>query len=228
MKRSEINAAIDTARAALKEQNITLPCFGYFTPEEWMEKTDVCQNVFAVMLGWDVTDFGTDDFSHQGCVLFTVRNGSPDGAGVPYAEKYLIFNDAPAQAIPLHFHFKKTEDIINRAGGIMCIELYNSTPDGDLDRASDVTFYTDGIRNTVPAGTVVEITTGNSITLTPGLYHRIFAKEGTGILIAGEVSSINDDNTDNRFYAPTNRFCGIDEDEAPRYILANEYDKFVL
>jgi len=51
---------------------------------------------------------------------------------------------------------------------------------------------------------------------------------GTGTLIAGEVSSINDDNTDNRFYAPTARFCGIDEDEEPRYILANEYEKFVL
>lgn len=228
MKRSEINAAIDTARAELQKQNITLPCFGCFTPEEWEEKKDSCANVFAVMLGWDVTDFDTDDFAHQGCVLFTVRNGSPDGAGVPYAEKYLIFNDAPAQAIPLHFHFKKTEDIINRAGGVMCIEVYNSTPDGDLDRESDVTFYTDGIKNVVPAGTVVEITTGNSITLTPGLYHRIFAKAGTGMLIAGEVSSINDDNTDNRFYAPTNRFCGVEEDEAPRYILANEYDKFIL
>ena len=228
MKRSEINAAIDTARAELKKQNITLPCFGYFTPEEWKVKKDLCENVFSVMLGWDVTDFDTDDFAHQGCVLFTVRNGSVDGSGVPYAEKYLIFNDVPSQAIPLHFHFKKTEDIINRAGGIMCIEVYNSTPEGDLDRASDVVFYTDGIKNVVPAGTVVEITTGNSITLTPGLYHRIFVKEGTGMLIAGEVSSINDDKTDNRFYAPTARFCGVEEDEAPRYILANEYEKFVL
>ena len=110
----------------------------------------------------------------------------------------------------------------------MCIEVYNSTPDGDLDRESDVTFYTDGIKNTVPAGSIVEITTGNSITLTPGLYHRIFAKEGSGMLIAGEVSSINDDKTDNRFYAPTARFCGVEEDEAPRYILANEYEKFIL
>ena len=226
MKRSEINAAIAHAKALLAENNIALPFFGYTTPEE-IRACDLTR-IKAVMLGWDVTDFDTDDFAHQGCVLFTVRNGSVDGAGVPYAEKYLIFNDVPSQAIPLHFHFKKTEDIINRAGGIMCIEVYNSTPDGDLDRASDVVFYTDGIKNVVPAGTVVEITTGNSITLTPGLYHRIFVKEGTGMLIAGEVSSINDDKTDNRFYAPTARFCGVEEDEAPRYILANEYEKFVL
>lgn len=227
MKRSEINAAIDAARAALKKENITLPCFGYFTPDEWQEKKAFCENVFSVMLGWDVTDFDTDDFAHQGCVLFTVRNGTPDGKGVPYAEKYLIFNDSPAQAIPLHFHFRKTEDIINRAGGTMCIEVYNSTPDGGLDTVGDVTFYTDGIVHCVPAGTVVEITTGNSITLTPGLYHRIFVKEGTGTLIAGEVSSINDDTNDNRFYQPTARFCGIDEDEPARYILANKYDAVI-
>lgn len=224
MKRSEINAAIDRASAELRRHNITLPCFGYFSPEDWQAKKADCENVFSVMLGWDVTDFNSDDFAHQGCVLFTVRNGSKTGAGVPYAEKYLIFNDTPAQAIPLHFHFEKTEDIINRAGGVMCIELYNSTPDGDLDRESDVTVYTDGIRNVVPAGTVMEVTTGNSITLTPGLYHRIFVREGTGMLIAGEVSSINDDTCDNRFYQPTARFCGIDEDEPPRYLLANEYN----
>ncbi len=225
MKRSEINAAIVRAVKTLRKENITLPSFGYFSPEEWAEKKEVCENAITVGLGWDVTDFGSGDFTRTGCTLFTVRNGNKAGQGTPYAEKYLIFCDAPSQEIPLHFHFEKTEDIINRAGGIMCIEVYNSTPDGELDRASDVTFYTDGMKNVVPAGTVVEIENGNSITLTPGLYHRIFAKEGTGMLIAGEVSSINDDTCDNRFYAPTDRFCGIDEDEVIRYYLANEYDR---
>ncbi|MBQ8577721.1 MAG: D-lyxose/D-mannose family sugar isomerase [Clostridia bacterium] len=223
MKRSEINTAVEGAMAALKHENITLPSFAYFTPEEWRTRKADCENAIAVMLGWDVTDFSSGDFAHVGCTLFTVRNGSGDGRGVPYAEKYLIFSDDPAQEIPLHFHFEKTEDIINRAGGVMCIEVYNSLPDGELDREGDVTVYTDGIRNVVPAGTVMEITNGNSITLTPGLYHRIFAKAGTGTLIAGEVSSINDDTRDNRFYRPTARFCGIDEDEPIRHLLANEY-----
>ncbi len=225
MKRSEINAAIVRAVKTLRRENITLPAFGYFTPSEWSERKADCENAIAVGLGWDVTDFGTGDFTNSGCTLFTVRNGNKEGMGTPYAEKYLIFCDAPAQEIPLHFHFEKTEDIINRAGGIMCIQVYNSTPDGELDTESDVVFYTDGIRNVAAPGTVVEITTGNSITLTPGLYHRIFAKEGSGMLVAGEVSSINDDTKDNRFYAPTARFCGIEEDEVIRYLLANEYDK---
>lgn len=223
MKRSEINAAIVRAKDALRQANITLPFFSDFSAEDWKLHAERGANAVGVMLGWDVTDFNSGDFNRIGCTLFTVRNGSKTGLGVPYAEKYLIFNDSPAQEIPLHFHFEKTEDIINRAGGVMCIELYNSLPDGELDRENDVVVYTDGFRNTVAAGTVMEITTGNSITLTPGLYHRIFAKEGTGILIAGEVSSVNDDTCDNRFYRPTERFCGITEDEAPLYPLVNEY-----
>ncbi|MBP3919872.1 MAG: D-lyxose/D-mannose family sugar isomerase [Clostridia bacterium] len=225
MKRSEINAAITRAMAALQKENITLPAFASYTAEDWKKLGARCENAVSVMLGWDVTDFNSGDFLHKGCTLFTVRNGSKSGIGTPYAEKYLIFSDTPPQEIPLHFHFEKTEDIINRAGGVMCIELYNSTADGEIDYKNDVTFYTDGIKNVLPAGSVIEITTGNSITLTPGLYHRIFVKEGTGILIAGEVSSINDDTCDNRFATPTKRFCGIEEDEPIQYFLANEYDK---
>ncbi|MBO5649751.1 MAG: D-lyxose/D-mannose family sugar isomerase, partial [Clostridia bacterium] len=206
----------------MKEQNITLPSFGYYSPEDWKQKKDSCETIFEVMLGWDVTDFGTNDYNRIGCALFTLRNGSLEGAGVPYAEKYLIFTET--QAIPLHFHYMKQEDIINRAGGTMCVEVYASTEDGELDRETDVVVYTDGVRNVVPSGTVIEITTGNSITLTPGLYHRIYVKEGTGALIAGEVSSVNDDRVDNRFYEPTARFCGIEEDEPARYILSNEYN----
>ncbi len=225
MKRSQINAAIDRARCALKAQNISLPCFADFTPGDFRRKKEDCQTISAVMLGWDVTDFGSGDFDHIGCVLFTVRNGSAEdpAIGVPYAEKYMVFCDSPSQEIPMHFHYQKQEDIINRAGGLMCIQVYNAAPDGSLDQTSDVTVYTDGIRNVVPAGTVLEITAGNSVTLTPGLYHRIFVKEGSGLLIAGEVSSVNDDHTDNHFLTPTNRFCGIEEDADKRYLLVGEY-----
>ncbi|MCQ2432140.1 MAG: D-lyxose/D-mannose family sugar isomerase [Clostridia bacterium] len=227
MKRSQINAAIDKAMAACRKNNFTLPCFGYFTPADWKTKGEECKTIVDVMLGWDVTDFGSGDFDRVGAVLFTLRNGSckDPSIGVPYAEKLMMFDDTVAeQEIPLHFHFRKHEDIINRAGGTMCVQLFGSTPDGDLDREHEIVVYTDGIRNVVPAGTVMEITTGNSITLTPGLYHRIFVKKGTGMLIAGEVSSINDDHIDNRFYETTARFCAVEEDEPKRYILANEYE----
>ena len=34
---------------------------------------------------------------------------------------------------------------------------------------------------------------------------------------------VNDDNTDNRFLNPMGRFPKIEEDEAPLYLLCNEY-----
>ena len=45
-------------------------------------------------------------------------------------------------------------------------------------------------------------------------------------MLAGEVSTINDDNTDNRFYEPADRFTEIKEDEPPLYLLVNDYARF--
>ena len=65
---------------------------------------------------------------------------------------------------------------------------------------------------------------GQSITLTPGLYHRFWGEEGTGTVLVGEVSQCNDDSADNRFYDPVGRFPQIEEDEAPLHLLCNEYN----
>jgi len=224
MKRSEINAAIAHAMALLKENNITLPFFGYMTKADW-EKSDLDFTVLKnVMMGWDVTDFSTGDFDHVGSTLFTVRNGSPydKKMGVPYAEKYIIMQAKCNQEIPMHFHNLKSEDIINRAGGLLNIEVYNSTPDGKLDTENPVKLYQDGILTTLEPGAVIKVKTGNSVTLTPGIYHRFFATEGD--VIVGEVSSINDDNLDNVFLTPMGRFSEIEEDEPITYIMVKEFD----
>jgi D-lyxose ketol-isomerase len=55
-----------------------------------------------------------------------------------------------------------------------------------------------------------------SITLLPGQYHEFWAEPGSGKVLLGEISSVNDDNTDNRFYEPLGRFPEIEEDE-PRF-----------
>lgn len=223
MKRSQIDSSIEGAIRLLAENNITLPFFGYLTAGEWKKaaaETDMT-NVREMMLGWDVTDFGSGDFDRCGCVLFTARNGNLNGAGTPYAEKYLVFNGR-GQEIPLHYHMTKTEDIINRAGGLLCVTVYNSKPDAALDTESDVEYYSDGVKHTVKAGSTIEIPRGCSITLTPYMFHSIHAKIGLGALIAGEVSRVNDDRIDNVFAEKTDRFCGIDEDEEARYLLVNE------
>jgi D-lyxose ketol-isomerase len=59
--------------------------------------------------------------------------------------------------------------------------------------------------------------------LTPYLYHEFWAEEGTGTAIVGEVSSVNDDEMDNSFYATIGRFPSIDEDEPVAHKLCTEY-----
>lgn len=55
------------------------------------------------MLGWDLTDFGSNAFEKLGLLFFTIRNGSPDiNAAKNYAEKIMI--SLPGQVTPIHFH----------------------------------------------------------------------------------------------------------------------------
>lgn len=225
MKRSEINRAIRWAEELCRRHNISLPDFAYEAPERANETASVCENRRKAMLGWDITDFGSGDFSRCGAVLFTVRNGSAyDGkVGTPYCEKYIFMKDGNEQEIPMHYHIDKTEDIINRAGGILCVQVFAKGADGMPDEAAPVVLYRDGARYTARAGEVLKITNGNSVTLTPQVYHRFYAETGAGDLVIGEVSKINDDNADNVFANPQTRFCAITEDE-PRYrLLVNEY-----
>ena len=56
------------------------------------------------------------------------------------------------------------------------------------------------------------------------MYHRFTAKNGKGMLIVGEVSKVNDDNNDNVFLNPLNRYSDILEDEEIVHPLVNEYD----
>lgn len=225
MKRSEINAALRWAIELLDKNNIKLPRFAYWTMEEWEANKDNIDTIREVMMGWDITDYGSGEFDKIGSVLFTVRNGKlgrPD-VGSPYAEKYLLFKEG--QRLPIHYHVEKTEDIINRGGGEMLVKLYHSLPDGSVDYTRDVEYYSDGIKCTAKAGEDVVITSGNSIQLVPYVNHTFGAKTGAGPLIAGEVSKVNDDNTDNYFAEPTARFADIEEDEPILHPLCNEYDR---
>lgn len=225
MKRSEINCSIRWVEELCKKHHITLPDFSRFaSSKEEMKKLER-ENIVKAMLGWDITDFGSGDFSRCGAVLFTVRNGNiyDSNVGTPYAEKYIFLKDGKEQEIPMHYHINKTEDIINRAGGILCVQVYARGEDGKPDQNQSVILYRDGERYQAKAGEVIEISNGNSITLTPYVYHRFYTKTGTGDLIIGEVSKINDDNLDNVFAKPQERFCAIEEDEAIYRLLVNEY-----
>lgn len=222
IKRSEINKILRENIEFIKSQNFNLPPFAWFTPDEWKEKGHEYDEIREHMLGWDITDYGHGDFRKIGLFLFTIRNGKLDDPKCKktYAEKILISDEE--QYSPMHFHFKKMEDIINRGGGNLIVEVFNC---GENETLADtpVTVTCDGRVFTVPAGTQLCLKPGESITLPPYQYHAFWAQKGTGKVLIGEVSMVNDDNTDNRFFEEMGRFPKISEDEAPLYLLCNEY-----
>lgn len=222
IKRSVINRLLRENLDFVRKMNFHLPPYAFFTPAEWKEKGHEYDEIRTHMLGWDITDYGRGDFEKIGLFLFTIRNGNLNDPTCkkPYAEKILISDEE--QYTPMHFHWNKMEDIINRGGGNLIIELYNSTADEGL-ADTPVTVTSDGHVYTVPAGTQLRLTPGESITLPPRQYHAFWAEKGHGKVLIGEVSMVNDDNKDNRFYEKMGRFPAIEEDEAPLYLLCNEY-----
>lgn len=222
MKRSEINKIIKNMERLIKKEGYKLPPFCNWSVSEWNAKGKEYQEIKDNMLGWDITDFGLNNFKETGFALLTLRNGNQKDEKYtkPYAEKLLMLEDG--QKAPMHFHWNKMEDIINRGGGNVFIIVYNSTPEEGLG-TDDVRVLSDGREYYVPAGTRIKLTPGMSITIYQGLYHAFEAEKGTGAVLLGEVSMCNDDTSDNRFYEPIGRFPDIEEDEEPYRLLCNEY-----
>lgn len=224
MKRSEINGLVDQSIAFFEEMKFKLPRWGYWTPAEWRGRSESTGEITRNMLGWDLTDFGGGDFAAKGLILFTLRNGNPATDRKTYAEKIMIVEEN--QETPMHFHWSKMEDIINRGGGNLVIELYGATESEELSD-KPLTVKVDGIGRTAEPGGTVVLTPGESICLEPRMYHRFYGEEGKGKVLVGEVSSVNDDTSDNRFLEPQGRFPDIDEDEPPSRLLVTDYAKYL-
>ena len=229
MKRSEINNIMQEGLDFLeKEMHFLLPPFARWTPQDWESKGEESQDIVKQQLGWDITDFGSGDFSKVGLFLFTIRNGSFEELkktnGKTYAEKAMIVLEE--QITPIHFHYQKMEDIINRGGGELVIQLWNSLPDKELDTVNDVVVSVDGVRVTVKAGNTLTLTPGESVCLPQGNYHKFWGKKGKGTVFVGEVSRVNDDYVDNHFYEKVGRFADIEEDVAPKHLLYGDYKNY--
>jgi len=221
--RSEVNAILQRAAAFCREMNFHLPPFAYWSPERWEQAGPEYDEIRRNRLGWDVTDFGKGDFARIGLALFTIRNGHPEALGETdktYCEKLLIVEQH--QVTPYHYHRKKMEDIICRAGAKLCVQVYNPAADDSLDRERPVAVSVDGRRSEVPAGTIIELHPGESITLPSFQYHQFWAEGGTSLV--GEVSKVNDDEQDNSFLPElgVGRFPDIDDDVAPLHLLCWE------
>ena len=226
MNRSTINAIIADAEEFVRARGFCLPPFAYWTIDEWQSRQQDVNQLIERGLGWDITDFGLGRFAEQGLTLFTVRNGRYEniasGRGQIYAEKVLVVN--VEQVTPLHFHWRKTEDIINRGGGLLAVKLYKATERDELD-TSGVAVSIDSIPRQIQAGDTVILKPGESITLPPRLYHAFWALEQR--VLVGEVSSVNDDAHDNHFYEAVGRFPSIHEDVAPTRLLVSDYATYL-
>ncbi|MGE0500339.1 MAG: D-lyxose/D-mannose family sugar isomerase [Rhizobiaceae bacterium] len=224
MKRSRVNGILREGEAFIRSFGFALPPFANWRPDELSRLRP--EGIVGARLGWDITDYGQERFDELGLFLFTVRNGRAQdlaqGRGMLYAEKIMI--SRRDQLSPMHRHVMKAEDIINRGGGTLVVELYASDPDGGIDSEAKVSVPTDGVVRTLPAGGRLALGPGESVTLMPGVWHAFWG-EGGDVLI-GEVSTVNDDLTDNVFAEPIGRFSSIEEDEAPYRLLVSDYDGF--
>lgn len=223
MKRSQINTILEQSAAFIASFGYRLPPFAFLTPDEMRARRGDIAGIVDARLGWDITDYGTGAFDRTGLTLFTVRNGNAAdlarGSGMLYAEKIMI--SRRDQLAPMHRHAVKAEDIVNRGGGTLALRLFMSAPDGAIDRSATVRVPSDGIMRTLSAGDVLRLSPGESVTLLPGVWHAFHAEDDD--VLIGEVSTVNDDETDNVFEEPVARFAEIEEDEPPARLLVSDY-----
>jgi D-lyxose ketol-isomerase len=224
MKRSAIDAAILSALALADSCHFALPPLARWQRKTWERRDDLAETL-ARGIGWDVTDFGHGDFARLGLTLLTIRNGTAGEwaarAGQVYAEK-LMFSSA-GQETPFHFHVAKTEDIINRGGGRLAVELHPSeNVNGGLGLGGGrVCTLVSGVFTAIEAGHTLYLAPGEWIQIPTGVYHRFWAVDGP--VMGGEVSSVNDDAGDNVFLVPGARFPVIEEDAPALFLTVGEY-----
>ncbi|MBR5811740.1 MAG: D-lyxose/D-mannose family sugar isomerase [Alistipes sp.] len=220
MKRSEINRYINDAKNFFAEHQFHLPVWVNWSPAEWATKGEECEEIRRNQLGWDVTDFATGEFEKIGLTLITIRNGNVKYDNKTYCEKIMFVREN--QVTPTHFHWKKMEDIIHRGGGTFCVRLWkadeNEQPTDEVCKVQ-----IDGVTTTIPAGEVLRLQPGQSISFEPYMYHEFWSEGGHSMI--GEVSTVNDDENDNRFLQSPGRYPSIEEDEPAEYLLCNEYGK---
>jgi D-lyxose ketol-isomerase len=226
MKRSRVNDIMRAADEMIRAYGFVLPPFACWTPDQFMARSDAAAIVRARM-GWDITDYGQGRFDDMGLFLFTLRNGRPAdlqrGGGMCYAEKLLISRQD--QLSPMHTHVIKSEDIINRGGATLVVELFGSDDTGGFAADRGGVVHCDGIRRPFGPGDKLRLAPGESVTLMPGDWHAFWG-EGGDVLI-GEVSTVNDDLTDNIFRDPIGRFAEIEEDVPPLHLLVSDYERWL-
>lgn len=227
MKRSRINEIMAEADAFIRSFGFVLPPFADWSPAEFQAHKGQAQRIIEGRMGWDITDFGQGRYETLGLFLFTLRNGRladlQRGGGMCYAEKLLISKQD--QVAPMHTHVIKAEDIINRGGATLAVKLFGSDAAGNCDARAGGVVRCDGLERRFAAGEVLKLAPGESVTLLPGDWHSFWGLGGD--VLIGEVSTVNDDVTDNVFRDPIGRFAEIEEDVGPTHLLVSDYPRWL-
>jgi hypothetical protein len=161
---------------------------------------------------WDITDFGLGDFSRTGLTLVNLA------CEAEYCEK--IMYARRGQVTPCHTHARKKEDIICRAGELT-LRLWAKKPTADAQPKVPFNVKVNGVGSEVLPGEDLVLLAGSRVTLVPGIWHMFWASSAECMI--GEVSTANDDVSDNYFLdAAIGRFSPIEEDEPVEVRLLSE------
>lgn len=226
MKRSHVNECIAKAMAFAGKLNFKLPPFAFWGVEDWQSKGCDYDEIRDLRLGWDVTDFGMGDYFKVGRTLFTLRNGNDNFPQYRrrYSEKFIFLEEQ--QPAPIHYHRTKTEDVINRGGGNVIVQVSKATSEGKKSDES-FTMSVNGCREEFMAGGTRRLGPGESILVPAGIIHEFWSEKGTGMTLSGEIATICDDINDNMFLVDCERFVEIEEDEKISHYLCNEYPEAI-
>jgi D-lyxose ketol-isomerase len=224
MKRSLIDARIDKMLAACERHGVRLPPFAHWGEEDYRADSQAAARICDAGLGWNIVEFSSGGFAKHGLSVFTLRMGDwrqlSHGRGRLYSEKALFAEDG--QRTPHHYHIVKTEDVVNRGGARFVVELFKvdraGAPLKERFRAlKDVKTLDLG------PGDRVTLEPGESLTLEPYVAHAFWAEGGA--TLAGEVSLVNDDRTDNYFLPALGPAAPIVEDAPRRFITVRDHAK---
>ncbi len=224
MKRSEINKIIEEAISFFDKHSFKLPKWSTWTADQWRTVGPEADEIRTHGLGWNVTDFGSNSFADRGLLLFIIRNGlllhNKPQTSKTYAEKAMMVK--PGQVTPWHFHWKKTEDLLNRGGGRLEVELGWAGEDEKSLADRPVVIEVDGISRKLNAGEKLILEPGESVSIPPMLCHQFCGCAKDQAVLVGEVSSLNDDAVDNCFIhgIPPRT---IDEDTDTKFLLLSDY-----
>ena len=224
MKRSEINQLITEGVVLFRKMGISLPPQAHWNLETWYEHRNLAEEMRRRSIGWDLTDFGSGDFSKIGMFNYTVSNGFIDlttskPADQPYSNKVKIVKEG--QAYPRHHHRSKIEDNVVLAGTQFDIELHNVGPNDEVDMQNEVRIMRNNIWESYPPGATITLVPGERVRFEPRHYHRLFVQQG--MVAVEEVSSVSDD-TDTCWLPEdrVTRYPEIEEDQKPKYLLCSD------